>query len=270
VASKALTITAAVAIACGLSASLRAAEGILLVQKMTTGNETTTSQVQIEKTRMRAEVVDQSGKRQVVVFDGAKQVMTIIDMNAKTYSELTKADVDRMRAQIDGAMAQMQAQLAQMPPEQRAQIEAMMRGRGMPGMAAPVKTEYRRIGSGTVGKWACDKYDAYQNGQKTGEICTVNPTALGFGASDFDVTRQMASFFASLVPAMADQIAAIGKTEEQGFSGFPIRHVTSVGDRQTVSEVTEASRQTFADSLFAVPAGFTKRDLMGGRGRGGK
>jgi hypothetical protein len=39
---------------------------------------------------------------------------------------------------------------------------------------------------------------------------------------------------------------------------------------QTVTtEVVEAGRQTFADSLFAVPAGFAKQDvmgLMGGRG----
>ena len=37
------------------------------------------------------------------------------------------------------------------------------------------------------------------------------------------------------------------------------------------TEVIEAGRQTFPDSLFAVPAGFTKQDvtrLMGGRAVG--
>ena len=34
------------------------------------------------------------------------------------------------------------------------------------------------------------------------------------------------------------------------------------------TEVTEAGRHTFPDSTFAVPAGYTKRDMMGGRGRG--
>jgi hypothetical protein len=37
------------------------------------------------------------------------------------------------------------------------------------------------------------------------------------------------------------------------------------------TEVIEVDRQTFPDSLFTVPAGFTKQDIMGamgGRGAG--
>jgi hypothetical protein len=39
----------------------------------------------------------------------------------------------------------------------------------------------------------------------------------------------------------------------------------------TTTEVIEAGRQTFPDSLFVVPAGFTKQDMagqMGGFGPG--
>ena len=34
------------------------------------------------------------------------------------------------------------------------------------------------------------------------------------------------------------------------------------------TEITDVSRQTFPDSTFAVPAGYQKREMMGGRGRG--
>ena len=43
------------------------------------------------------------------------------------------------------------------------------------------------------------------------------------------------------------------------------------GGGTATTEVVEAGRQTFPDSLFAVPAGFTKQDIMGamgGRGTG--
>ena len=55
----------------------------------------------------------------------------------------------------------------------------------------------------------------------------------------------------------------------QGFPGMPVRTVTTVGANTTTSEITDISRQTFADALFQVPAGFTKQDMptMGGRGR---
>jgi hypothetical protein len=40
------------------------------------------------------------------------------------------------------------------------------------------------------------------------------------------------------------------------------------GKETSVVELTDASRQAFPDSLFAVPAGFQKREFPGmGRGR---
>jgi hypothetical protein len=47
-----------------------------------------------------------------------------------------------------------------------------------------------------------------------------------------------------------------------------VRTITTVAGRQTTSEIVEASRQTFPDSVFQVPAGYQKTDFMGARGRG--
>jgi hypothetical protein len=49
----------------------------------------------------------------------------------------------------------------------------------------------------------------------------------------------------------------------------PVKTVMMVQGNSVTTEVIEAGRQTFPDSLFVVPAGFTKQDimgLMGGRG----
>jgi hypothetical protein len=259
IAAVALTATCSV-----LVAPLQAADGILIVQKTTSGGNTTTSQVQIEKNRMRAETGGVAGRKQVVVFDGTAQVMRIIDDGAKSYSEMTKADVDSFGAQMSGAMAQMQQQMANLPPEQRAQVEAMMKGRGMG--AAPAKTEYTKIGTDTVGKWTCDKYEARRSGSRTSEICTVDPKVLGFTAADFEITRQLAEFFGKLVPQQADQMFRLGTTTDQGFSGFPVR-IVSPGTPPTITELSEVSRQTFPDALFAPPAGY-KKEAFAGRGRG--
>jgi hypothetical protein len=35
-------------------------------------------------------------------------------------------------------------------------------------------------------------------------------------------------------------------------------------------EVTEVTRATFTDDMFAVPAGFQKQDMLGGMGRMGQ
>ena len=89
---------------CLLTHPLLAADGILIVEKSTTGTTTRTSQAQIEKTRMRSESAGPNGTV-IMTFDGAAEVLRTIDMQKKTYTEMTKADVDRMGAQMAGANA---------------------------------------------------------------------------------------------------------------------------------------------------------------------
>jgi hypothetical protein len=249
-----------------------AADGVLIAQKVTSGTTTTTSQSQIEKTRMRSEIVSSNGRKQVVIFDGTAQVLRMIDEEGKSYTEMSKAEAERVRAQMDSAMAQMQEQMKSLPPEQRARMEALMKGRGViPGAGGP-PTEYKKTGTDKVGKWTCDKYEGTKNGEKVSEVCTVGPSALGFSAGDFDVTKQLAEFFSSMMPQVADGLFRIGPAtpSPNSFAGLPVRFVSfRNGAPGVVSEMTDASRQNFSDALFQVPAGYQKKEMPGmGRGRG--
>jgi hypothetical protein len=250
------------------AAAAGAADGIIIVQKRTSASgAVTTSQIEIEKTRMRAESDAAGGRKMTVVFDGGAQVLRIIDDSSKTYSEMSKADSDRLSGQMSGAMAQMQEQMKNMPPEARQRMEEMMKGRGMAPASEPIA--YRKVGTDKVGKWTCDKYEGTRGGAKVSEICTVSPVTLGFTAADFDVTRQMTEFFGTLVPQGAEQMFRIGAAGANGFSGLPVRTVAfSNGAPGATTEITEAGRQNIPDSTFAVPAGYTKRDMMGGGRRG--
>ena len=49
---------------------------------------------------------------------------------------------------------------------------------------------------------------------------------------------------------------------------MPVRRVMTIGGQQIVTELTSVARQTFPDSAFAVPDGFTKTANAFGRGRG--
>ncbi len=253
---------------CVLTGVAQAADGVLLVTKTTVDSGApATNQVHMESKRMRAESSGARGEKMVVVFDGTKQVMTLIDNEKKTYTEMTKADVDAIGGQMSSMMSQMEDQLKNLPPEQRAKIEAMMKGRGAGAAVAAPKVQYKKVGTGTVGKWTCDRYEGYADGQKTSEICTVDPKTLGFSAADFEISRELAAFFKKLMPANAAQVFSLGVAEEQGFSGIPVRSVSTAGGRQTTTEVTEVSRQTFPDTIFQVPAGYQKQTMGMGRGR---
>ena len=259
-----------VAAVCAAASSARAADGVLIVETSTVNGTPRTTQVQIERTRMRTEIAGQNGASQIVIFDGGKQVLYMVDPATKSYSEMTKADVDAAGAQIGDAMAQMKQALEGLPPAQRAQMEAMMKGRlgGLPGAGAAPKTEYRRGGTSKVSKWTCDVYEGFQNNAKTGEVCTVSPAALGFNANDFEVSRQLAAFMRGLIPQGADQLFQTGRVQEQGYDGVPVRRVTTIAGREIVTELTSVARQTFPESAFAIPDGFTKTAGAFARGRG--
>jgi hypothetical protein len=242
-----------------VGASTAGAQGVLIVQKISRDGAESTSQVQIDKTRMRTEVPDPSGSKQAIVFDGDRQALLMINQERKSYSEITKADVDRLGGQMTDMMAKM-------PPEVRAKMEAMMKGRGM-STGAPARTVYKRTGADKTAKWACDKYDGYQNTEKVSEICTVAPGALGLTAADFAVTQQFVAFFKTLMPQAAGQMFGLGKPEEQGFSGIPIKSSFTISGRTTTTEVTDVTRQTFPDAVFAPPAGFRKEASPFGGGR---
>ena len=264
---KSITFAGALSV---LAAASAAADGILLVSKSSSGGGAPQiSQIQIDGRRMRAEAIGERGEKTIVVFDGTKKVMMLIDDSRKTVTEMNEADLDALGSQMSGMMAQLEQQMKNMPPAQRAQMEAAMKGRGasMPGAAAP-KIQYTKTGTATVGKWTCDKYDGSSGGQKVSEVCTVDPKALGFTAADFAISRDFAAFFKKVIPGGGGQAFSIGTAEDQGFSGVPVRTVSTVGGRQFTTEITEVSRQTFPDSLFQAPAGYQKQSMMGGRGRG--
>jgi len=251
-----------------MGASLQAQQGLLIVEKITSGGTSQTSEVQMERTRMRADTTGAGGEKQVLIFDGAKQVLTLIDPVKKTYTRVTKADVDRLSAQMSEQLKKMEEQSAMLSPQQRDQLAAVMKGR----MGGPAKLEYRKTGKGTVGKWTCDTYDGYSGGQKIVELCTVDPKVLGFTASDFAVSNQMVEFFRSLVPQVANQMFTVGNNEQQGFSGIPVRRTFTIAARQSTAETTEITHKAFPESTFAVPLGYTQTPFAGfggaARGRG--
>jgi hypothetical protein len=236
------------------------AQGVVFVQKETRGNQSTTSRVQMDKDHIRAES-RASGDESAFVFDGPKQTARMINITKKTYMEMTKADMERMKGQLDGAMAQMQQQLQAMPAAQRAMVEQMMQGRGMPGMTAALpKVEYKQTGSDKVGT----KYEGSVGGQKTTEVCTVDPKEFGLTPADFAVAQQLADFMKTMMPEVADRMFVNGTTQAQGFSGVPVRRTSfRNGAVESTTETTEFRRESLPASTFETPAGFRKETIPG-------
>jgi hypothetical protein len=245
-----------------LTAAALQAQGIVMVEQETRNGKTSTNQIQIDKTHIRTETHAQA-ETMAFVFDERAQTARVINLDKKTYMELDRSLMQQQQQQL----GQLQEQLKNMPPEQRALLEQVMRGRGGPtaGAPAPVKIEYKQTGSDRVGQWSCTKYEGYRAQQKVMEVCAVDPKEFGVTLADFDVAKHLAEFLSGFMPQAADQIVVAGDPAAQGFSGVPARRTVYVnGKVESVSEIKEVRREAIPASAFEVPAGF-RRENPGGR-----
>lgn len=249
-----------VLVACLVAAPALAADGVVMVQTITTGANVTKSEVQITRTHLRTDIADSANRRQTVIFDSTRDVLYIVDPTAKSYVEMTRADAERMGTMMQGAMAVMQQQMANLPPAQRAAMEQKMGPVMAAALSGGTRPVYKRTGEGRVGEWACQTYDGYVGDRKAAEVCAADPKVFGLTLDDFAVTAGMTAFVGSMMPQLADRLIGLG-TPAQGFTGLPIRSSSMAGSQPVTIELSEIRRAAIPDDAFQVPAGFEKRAM---------
>lgn len=253
--------------------------GVLMVntQEFYQGSQQpTTTKLRVEGDRIRIEM-EGTGKSDVMIFRGDRQVMWIIDHKAKVYREMTKADIGRLGGRASEIRAMMQEQLKNMPPERRQMVEKMMKSKmsGMGGAAQPAKTEYTKVASGQeINQWTCDKYEEIREGQKRREVWTAAPDQLGLETSDFKVMQQMAEFikgFSQFGREAPFRVGSEAAQQEGDYSGVPVRQIFYQDGRpSSKTEIKEVRREDFDASLFELPEGYKKQEMIempGGSGR---
>jgi hypothetical protein len=190
--------------------------------------------------------------------------MYVIDDADKSYIAFDKATMEKLAVKINAAMAQMKEQLAKMPPEQRAQMEAML-----PGMAgADKKWVVEAIDTGKSDKVdgrSCRVWDIKRNGELDDQLCVVPYSSLP-GKENFQamfekfakVFEEMAKSVPMMSGMMTNEFAAQAKV-----GGFPVRtrgyENGKLGD--TEHNVRVWREEAMAATMFDVPAGYKQKQM---------
>jgi hypothetical protein len=194
--------------------------------------------------------------------------MVMLDPARNEYREMDRQSMEQFSQQLQGAMAQMQSQMQNLPPEQRARMEQMMKGRMGQAAAAPVRTTYTARGSGSVNGFACTKYEGMRGAEKVAEVCAAKPADVHFAPADFQVFEKMREFGGSLMNGLANSPLAnnrLADLAQPGYDGFPIQQTTfSGGQATTKMELKGLERANFSDADFSLGSA-RKVDLMPGR-----
>jgi len=243
--------------------SLPARPGVVLLVEDGEGKRTT---VEIDGRKMRADAGEQG--EHTTIFDGDKKVFFTIDEAKKTYRRMDERSAaemgERMKAQMDQAKAKM-------TPEQRAQLEAMMAGRGQGQAAKAPRREHawtfeRTSGGSRVAGHACQNYRVLKDAKPESEGCFI-PWGSGLEKKELQVLGEMGAFMERMVGAMTEHMGRSGRRGGDGAwlmqwidkaPGFPavLDDLDDHGKRTRETKLVKIERTSVAASRFDPPSGY--------------
>lgn len=202
------------------------------------------------------------------IFRGDRREMFIVNHADRSYFLLDEAGMKELAEATKG----MDAMLANVPPEQRAMVERMMRGRGLGGAAAAPKRELRRTGErATHSGYATEQYEVLENGRRKWEFW-VTPWSSLEGADEMrTAVEAMAEFGKVLTDAaaqspMLSSMAGAGAGEYQflrQLNGYPVvtRTFSDGGQLELETTLRSVTRRTMSPGDFEVPDGYRRQSI---------
>ena len=214
--------------------------------------------------------------QEIWMVDNAKHVCTVF--NKDSMKEI-QSSLEQTKPQMTEMKKEMDKQMASLPPEQRKQIEAMMKSAGNPMAAAPAKppptSEVKNSGERkTIDGHSCLRYDLIVGGAKEEEIWTTDWAGAGVNQQYFAVVQEMAQMMEDAfkdLPGFQDYAQSGPFSGYAKIDGFPMlarRFERGVATQETKFKSAEA--RTVEASSFELPAGYTKRGIMDGMSKGPK
>ena len=203
-----------------------------------------------------------------MLFDRKANAIYMVEPAKERYTVIDQATIDRLGGAMASANRQMEEALKNLPPEQRAQMRAMMKQQ-MQGMmnqqGASFETRVTGRSDNVAGK-PCDIIETWQGEQKHSELCVADPGAIDLSAGEQQTLRDLGSFAESMVNSIKSQAGDLFpegmidmSSMEQLTKGVPLRVIDFQGGGRT--EVERVSHDSIGDDLLSVPAGYQRQQI---------
>lgn len=230
--------------------------------KITEGTGTAFQSILIGQGKIRQD----SDKNTSAILDPAAGVMTVLDHSKKTYTRLTRADIDQLAKTLDDAMKQMEQAMASMPPQMQERMKGMMGGAS--GAVEVVDTGK----AGSVAGRSCQVFQTKTMGKLLGESCLADASAIELPASDRATVAAAMAWGKEIAEKLAKgPLAAIGSALPFRGGLVPLRSTTFASDgSRTTSEFIGVTNAATSAETFAVPPGYTEKKIELPKGRGGR
>ena len=256
-------IAAAIALLCGTS---HAATVLKTVTRDLGNNSQSVTTVYAQGGKMRVETG--GAQDNYVLF--ANDALNNVNPSERSYIVIDRESMKSMAATLNPMLQQMQERMKNMTPEQRAQMERMMG----PEMAAamgggkPPAEQIRKTGkSDKIAGYNCSYAEVLRDGTVVREVCVTPLNALQGGQELAKASAQVGTLLEEVLKEvnapMLRQMASQQLDNYDKLGGVPV-FARMFKDGKPTREATLQSiaTQTVPASLFEVPAGFTRKEMM--------
>ncbi len=250
--------------------SAAAADELTIVSKRTTNGKDegiATSYIGTDHVRMA------QPEGQEFMADLKTGTLTIIDGKKRTYSVISRQDIQNLQVQLQTKMKQMEAQRKQaeeqmknMPPALREKMQGMMGG--LAGSIDVKKTGVTR----SVAGYACETWTVSVGKISNSEECLA--ASVPYPQQAWDGYKEWSESLSQMMGSMGmGQGMAEMQAKFKDMRGIPLSSRTTVSvlgrNTETTSEVTEIRKGPIPASAWETPAGFKKveSEMLKGLGK---
>jgi hypothetical protein len=254
------------------------------------GDDNNRQRLFLQQNRLKTLVMDGANVTNAVVMDLDAQTITQIDYKQRAYTTATAAEyaalmrqgfekMGEAAGQMQSQMKELEEQLKNLPPEQRRQIEAMMKQaqgaqrptaqpQGKPEDCTPEKVDVKRTGKSiTVAGYEASGYQVFTNGKLDSEVW-IAPAITAAREIDPQKLERMMKEMMKALPHCPPRGQMFGADPMWKLmkDGYPVRSVDKDGG--SVIEVVKAESRSLGATEFQAPTGFARKtlqEMMGGK-----
>lgn len=242
------------------------------------GGESYVTVTKVEGDRMRMDTQGEDGAlASTVIFLGETDEMFMIDHKKKSYMVMDRERIEALSQQMGQVMQQMEEALAQVPPEQRAMMERMMKGKmaaeNIEPPSPPVVTDLGETGN--VNGIACQWKQVTRDDVLSDKACVCDEGAIAGGKEMVALAHEMRDFAEGLMQIAKSAssvqmfgggtMAEVGAAMTADLGGFSLISEAYDGEEKLIKRSTfeSADEVSIPDAEFTPPSGYKRQDLEG-------
>jgi len=225
--------------------------------KATEGGGSSLNTILIGQGKVRSD----ADQNMAVILDPTAGTMTLIDNGRKTFTRITRADLEQLVRTMADTMKQVEQAMANVPPEMRDMVKGRMGG--MANVGGPTAVTEDTGERATVAGKSCRIFRTTVQGKPTAEHCMAEVSAIDIPAADRATMAAAIAWSKEFTDALAKgPMGQLADATPFRAGMVPLRTTTisSSGERRT-SEFAGVSTDALAADLFAVPAGYKEQKI---------